>query len=218
MYLRSKPILNPRAMIGKTIGVAESDQGAFTVLLKINNIDPSKVTVVPVQSDPSPLVNGEVDAFLAFAAEQPVELETEGIKVGFWSLSDFGYGGYNGSFYVTEDTLKNDFDTIVNFMRAEIQGWEWNIHDPKLGTRLDIEKYGKALGLNYKSQLAGNLIYIDSLMQSPTTKQHGLMWMSSADIAKNIHTFALGGIKASPDMFTNEVLQAVYKGANHIPY
>src|ERR1035437_4897011 len=63
MYLQKKPVLSPDAMIGKTISVAEGDQGACTVLLRINHINPANVKVVPVQSDPSPLVNGEVDAF-----------------------------------------------------------------------------------------------------------------------------------------------------------
>src|SRR6185436_12796984 len=57
MSLASAPINTPQEMIGKKIGVQAVNEPIWNAFLKANNIDPSKVTKVPAQFDPSPLVS-----------------------------------------------------------------------------------------------------------------------------------------------------------------
>jgi len=48
------------------------------------------------------------------------------------------------------------------------------------------------------------------------TKQHGLLWMGDADIAANVNLFKQSGITVGSELFTDEVLQEVYRGRNRV--
>lgn len=49
-----------------------------------------------------------------------------------------------------------------------------------------------------------------------TTKAHGLFWMSDEAISETIATMATAGVKATPDLFTNEILAEVYQGKTSV--
>jgi ABC-type nitrate/sulfonate/bicarbonate transport system substrate-binding protein len=216
LSLKKNPIRTPQDLIGKRVGVAAADSIPWTTWLALNRLDAAKITRVPVQFDPAPLVTGDVDAFVSFATEQPVELQVAGVPVEFFLFADYGYSSYSGCYYVLEDTLRNRRADVVRFLRAEIRGWQANAANPSLGAKLTVEKYGKALGLSYMSQYLGNKVTIEKLMQTPVTAQHGLLWMGDADIAKNVDLFKRTGINVGAELFTMDVLQEIYHGRTRI--
>jgi hypothetical protein len=55
------------------------------------------------------------------------------------------------------------------------------------------------------------------LVQTPTTRKHGLFWMDPNGIAVNMASMKRIGITIDEkDLFTNELLQEIYHGRNHI--
>lgn len=216
LSLKKNPIRTPQELIGKRVGVAAADSIPWTTWLALNHLDATKITRVPVQFDPAPLVTGDVDAFVSFATEQPVELQVAGVPVEFFLFADYGYSSYSGCYYVLEDTLRTRRADVVRFLRAEIRGWQTNVANPSLGAKLTVEKYGKALGLSYMSQYLGNKVTIEKLMQTPVTRQHGLLWMGEADIARNVRLFENTGITTGAELFTAEVLAEIYRGRAHV--
>jgi ABC-type nitrate/sulfonate/bicarbonate transport system substrate-binding protein len=216
LSLKAKPVRTPQDLLGKRVGVAAADTIPWETWLALNHLDASKIARVPVQFDPAPLVTGQVDAFLSFATEQPVELQVQGVPVEFFLLADYGYTSYSGAYYVLEDTLRTRREDVVRFLRAEIRGWQDDIANPSLGAHLTVEKYGKALGLSYLSQFLGNKVTIEKLMQTPVTRAHGLLWMGDREIAANVGLFRRTQINVGPELFTDEILQEVYRGRNRI--
>ena len=51
---------------------------------------------------------------------------------------------------------------------------------------------------------------------SPDTQKHGIFWMTPELVQETITTLAAGGVKATPEMFTNELLEEIYGGKNSI--
>ena len=100
---------------------------------------------------------------------------------------------------------------LVAFMRGEIRGWQDAIKNPLLGAKLTVEVYGKDNGLDLKAEeascTASNAFLVDA-----DTAAHGLFWMSPAAIHETITTLAAGGVKATADVFTNEILEEAYAG------
>ncbi|MEY2826710.1 MAG: hypothetical protein RLZZ122_1074, partial [Actinomycetota bacterium] len=75
-------IQTPQDLIGKRIGVqAGGNETLFDALLAANGIDASQVTKVPVEYDPAPLVNGEVDGFLAYVTNESITVQNLGYEV-----------------------------------------------------------------------------------------------------------------------------------------
>lgn len=96
-------------------------------------------------------------------------------------------------------------------MKGDVRGWQDVVADPTLGAKLTVDTYGKGNGLEEAAERESCAL-TNELMVNDTTKGHGLFWMSDEAIAETIQTLAAAGVKATPDMFTNEVLADVFHG------
>jgi ABC-type nitrate/sulfonate/bicarbonate transport system substrate-binding protein len=217
MSLAKKPILNPDGMIGKKIGVQAGNLLSFKAFLKLQGIPMSKIDVVPVQFDPTPLADGEVDGWYAFITNEPFLLAAKGVATKTWLLYDYGYKLYSGTYLARASSLRDSAERaqVVALMKGEIQGWEAAFANPPLAAHLTVDVYGKNDGLDVPTQQKELAAY-EKLFRTPATARHGLMWMSAGDVAANIKTLGLVNIKSSPKYFTNEILEEVFHGANKV--
>src|SRR5581483_7545402 len=79
--MAKSPIKTAQDLIGKKIGVQATNEAIWSAFLKANNIDPKKITKVPVQFDPLPLTTGTVDGWMSYVTNEPNELTLKGFKV-----------------------------------------------------------------------------------------------------------------------------------------
>jgi ABC-type nitrate/sulfonate/bicarbonate transport system substrate-binding protein len=204
------PISTPQDLVGKKIGVATANQPLFNAYLKANNVNPAKVDVVTVQYDPTPLADGQVDGYVGFYNNEPIQLEQEGVKVHTMLMNDTGLP-FMEELYIVKSSSLNDpvkKTEISAFMRAEQKGWQATIKDPARAAQLAVSDYGKALKLNLKQQTLEAQAQND-LLTSPDTQTHGLFWMSPASIASTVKSLGIGGTTVSPAVFTDEILSGL---------
>lgn len=199
-------------LIGKKIGVqAGPNETLFDALLKANNIDASKVTKVPVQYDPAPLVNGEVDGFLAYVTNESFVVADQGYEVTNLLFADNGLPFVTESFVVTQDSIDNKREALKAFLKATILGWKDAIADPDAGADFAINKYGKDLNLNADKEYYQSKTQNDILVQTAETKANGLFTISDAMIAQNLATLKSAGYTITADkLFDMSLLKEVY--------
>jgi ABC-type nitrate/sulfonate/bicarbonate transport system substrate-binding protein len=203
----STPISTPQDMIGKKIGVAATDQTAFDLLLTLNNIKKSQVTVVPVQFDPAPVANGEVAGQIVYYTNEPQSLEVRGIKTHTFLLADFGYTVLSDVFFATEQTIAEKPDLLASFLRATRKGWTDNIADPQLGTDLAVGTYGKSQGLDAKQQILESKAMTDLIVTPAAPKAIAL---PDALMTATVATLKKAGINTSVDkLFNTQILAKV---------
>jgi ABC-type nitrate/sulfonate/bicarbonate transport system substrate-binding protein len=207
LSLAHRPITTPKDIPHAKIGIPVNSENIWAAFLDYNKIDPGSYTKVPVQFDPSPLTNGEVDAIMSFADNQPVTVELHGQTPALLYLADYGFAYPEQLYIVRASSLQDKRDALIAAMRGERQGWKDVLADPKAGIDLTLSKYGVNVGLNEKQQTVG-LGKLIPLMQGPATKDKGLFYMSSDLIATAVE--ALRRLKFTVDrsLFTNEILDA----------
>jgi ABC-type nitrate/sulfonate/bicarbonate transport system substrate-binding protein len=205
--LAKSPITTPEGLYGKKLGVSAANQVPWQTFVKVAKLDVSKIDVVPVQFDPTPLATGEVDAWMGFITDEPGELEVKGVKVHTFLFADFGYAIYADVYETLESSLQNNEAELVAFMKAEKQGWTWNFNNIKAGTTIAMQQ-AKSSGLALNQQLLENKSQ-EALFKTPYTVKNGLFTMDPADIEANIQTMATGGITATKSMFTNQILEQI---------
>jgi ABC-type nitrate/sulfonate/bicarbonate transport system substrate-binding protein len=212
LSLADKPVTTPEELIGKKVGISASNNPVWQAFLKANSIDVSKINVVTMQFDPTPLASGEIDAMVAFYTNEPGILKTQGIDTHSLLMQDFGYPLMEDLYIARESDLADagKRQQIVALMTAEAKGWQDVVADPQAATDLTVSKYGKALKLDPAQQLLEAKAQND-LVVNDDTKAHGLFWMTDASIASTITSLGLGDVKATPDLFTLDVLKDVYK-------
>ncbi len=180
MSLPSKPVRTLQDAIGKKIGLQPGARSTWSALLKRANIDPSKMEIVQVGVDPTPLVAGQVDAYWCFVINQPLALKAQGIDTVVVSQGDLGAPGGANYIFAAQDTLDKRKDTLVRYMKALRKGWDYNLKNPDEITKLTVEKIAPDQKLDLKAQTEQNRTQI-AYMQSDLTKSKGLLYMSESD-------------------------------------
>jgi ABC-type nitrate/sulfonate/bicarbonate transport system substrate-binding protein len=205
-------IATAQDLIGKKIGVqAGPNETLFDALLKANGIDASQVTKVPVQYDPAPLVNGEVDGFLAYITNESFTVEQQGYAVTNLLFADNGLPFVTESFVVTQDSIDNKREALKAFLYATIRGWKDSIANPAEGARLALEIYGKDLGLSIEKEEYQSKTQNDLLVQTDETRANGLFTISDAMIAQNLATLKSSGYEiTAAQLFDLSLLAEVY--------
>jgi ABC-type nitrate/sulfonate/bicarbonate transport system substrate-binding protein len=211
LSVEAKPIRTPADLVGKKVGVQAVNEPIWDALLKINKLDASKITKVPVQFDPTPLVKGEVDGWFAFVINEPITVKEQGGKPVVMALQDVGFTVFQQLIITTEDAFKNSRAKVKALLTAELMGWQKNLEDPAVGAKLTVDNYGKDLGLNLAHETEENVLQI-ALQKSETTDKKGLGYMSAEDIDKNISVMGQMGLSSiTKSTYTNELLDEIYK-------
>ncbi len=218
MSLASSPVPTPQDLVGKKLGIQQSGVPIYDAFFTSIGIDPKSITYVPVQFDPAPLVAGEVDAFVSFQTNQPIQLALQDIETVTFLLADYEFNLYADAFVVTEEALADPEQraNIVKITRATMKGWQDAFADPESAARLVVEKYGKSLNLDLEAQILTLQEQIP-LIETEETKAAGLGTMSEAGIQQNIETLGRSGIEATAEeLFDTSILAEVYADATPV--
>ncbi|MDN4481199.1 ABC transporter substrate-binding protein [Demequina muriae] len=205
-------ILTPADLIGKRIGVQDSNTALFNALLAANDISPDELEIVPVQYDPAPLISGEVDGFIAYLTNESLIVESEGYATANLPFADNGLPFVAETFTVTDDAIANDREMLKAFLVAEIKGWTDAVNDPAEGSRLAVEEYGVDLELNPEVSALGSTTQAEQLVVSPDTEEFGLFAITESLQEETIASLAGAGIEVSAaDLFDMSLLAEVYE-------
>ncbi|MDQ1082767.1 MULTISPECIES: ABC transporter substrate-binding protein [Microbacterium] len=196
---------------GKKIGIQDSNTSLFNAFLKANGVDPSELTIVPVQYDPAPLVNGEVDGFMAYLTNESITVAAQGLEVSNLPFADNGLPFVAETFVATDETIANEPEKLKAFLAAEIRGWTDALKDPEEGSRLAVEEYGKDLDLNPQNSLAGAKAQ-NELIVSDETAENGLFSISADLQEATVKSLADAGLTLeASQLFDLSLLQQVYE-------
>ena len=201
-------IATPEDLVGKKIGVqAGPNETLFDALLEVNGIDPADVEKVPVEYDPSPLVNGDVDGFLAYVTNESIIVESEGNEVTNLLFAENGLPFVAESVITTDQVIAEEPDMVKAFLEAEIKGWKDACADLEAGAALAVDEYGADLDLDLAKEVEQNTIQCEELINTDETAENGLFTISDELVAQNIETLSAAGIDvAAEDLFDLSLL------------
>jgi ABC-type nitrate/sulfonate/bicarbonate transport system substrate-binding protein len=187
LSLPEKPIRSVRDMAGKTIGASPSARPLLTNLLKENNIDSRSVNIVPASTDPSSLVNKQVDGYMGYETHEAVVLKLQGVPVIVLNLHDLGFAEPALVIYGREDFLVPNKSTVVAFLRGAVKSWQWTIDNPEAAAKLLVDKYGVS-GLNPQHVL-GEIQASKAFVQAGIAQRQGLLSVDMALYDKVLDTY-----------------------------
>ena len=204
-------IATPEDLVGKKIGVQDSNLSLFNAFLAANDIEASELEIVPVQYDPAPLVNGEVDGFIAYLTNEAITVEQSGLATTNLPFADNGLPFVAETYTVTDEALETNREALKAFLVAELKGWKDALADPDEGARLAIEEYGVDLDLDPEKTLAG-MLATNALIETDETDENGLFTISEDLQEQTVASLAGAGITLeAADLFDLSLLAEVYE-------
>jgi ABC-type nitrate/sulfonate/bicarbonate transport system substrate-binding protein len=197
---------------GKTIGVQASNLNLWEAFLAVNDIDESEVTMLPVEYDPTPLFNGEVDGWFAYLTNESIDAELNGLEPVNLPLADNGLPFVAETFTASDEAIEGDREKLKALLVAEIKGWSDAINDPEAAAAYAVETYGPDLGLTIEKENEQAAIQATDLVVSEETVENGLFTISEELQEQSIKTLAAAGIDLEADqLFDMSLLAEVYE-------
>lgn len=206
-------IATPEDLKGKKIGVqAGGNEILFKALLAANDIEEDEVTIVPVEYDPAPLVNKEVDGFVAYLTNESILVASQGIETTNLAFADNGLPFVAESIIATDQTIEEKPEMVKAFLEAEIKGWKDACADLEAGAKLAVDEYGKDLKLDLEKEIEQNTVQCEDLINTEDTAENGLFTISDDLLAENLTSLAGAGIDVeADDVFDLTLLDELYE-------
>jgi ABC-type nitrate/sulfonate/bicarbonate transport system substrate-binding protein len=194
-------IEGPKDLIGKTLAVPPVNTISVEAMLKLNDIDPGDVRIVPYAYDPTPLISGEIDASIDFTTNVPYTIEQAGKAATSFLLFDHGFTIYNDTVVVLEETLATKRAELVAWLRASRLGWEENFVDPLAWPSRFADTWFQGTG-----RTIANEEFFNVAQQPLMEHEAGFFAMTEEAIEANLTALTEIGIEGSRDMFDTTLL------------
>jgi ABC-type nitrate/sulfonate/bicarbonate transport system substrate-binding protein len=212
-------ILTPEDLIGKKIGVQDSNASVFAALLNANGISPDQLTIVPVDFDPTPLMSGEVDGFMAYLTNEAITVQLAGYEIANLPYAENGLPYVAETVSVTDQYLAENRDLLKAFLLAEIKGWTHVFTESTDDTVALVSEYYDA------AAAAGDLTFgpldpektalaIEAeklLISTEETEANGLFTISDDLKAQTIASLEASGWTLTADqLFDTSIIDEIY--------
>jgi ABC-type nitrate/sulfonate/bicarbonate transport system substrate-binding protein len=217
MSLAENGWTEPDDMVGRSIATTPAGRPVVNALLSSAGLS-EDWEFIPSGFDATPLINGEADFFQGFRTGQGSALELEGYDINYITYPQFNYDAYDAPVFVLEDTLAEQEEMLVRFMRGSIKGWEWAAANPADAARMTVEKYGHD-ELTLEQQTAEGEAQVSDIV-TDVTDENGLFYME-AERWTNMMEFlvsagALESTVAPEEVMTVDVQQQAMDGNSEL--
>jgi NitT/TauT family transport system substrate-binding protein len=149
--LEENKISTPKDLEGRKVGITTGDGPSklWQGVVKANNLDESKVNYVTMggEAKVGALVSGQVDAILAGADNDAIQVKEMGKNVKVLRFAEVGVPTVGLSLIASNNAIKSNTETIRKFISASLKGWDDARKDPD-GAITIMKKYIPALEVN----------------------------------------------------------------------
>lgn len=187
---------------GKKIGRQPVQEFIVDIMLASANLKLSDIQGVSIGFDMTPLLEGKIDAQIAYVSGQPVELRKMDKSPVFFPGNDHGYKFYGNVIVSGDNYLKKHPKETQMFLQATALGWEDACQDLDsavdiiLTNQPDLERESQREGLNILCQLA-----------FPESKPSHKTWgrMKSSTWENSVKSLKMAG-KLDKDVSTSSIV------------
>lgn len=183
-------VTSVKQLKGKSIGLQNDARQQVEAILKYNGLSPSEVNLVTVGTDPTVFAENKVQAYTAYAFNEPVALGLHGIKTNCLSFSDIGLPGYGDSIIADQRTISTNPDLLARFLKALQMGWQYTMSHTTEVVDMCIRDFHLDEG---QAQQKAQIHVEIPMLHSAATQQGGLLamqpsvWEGTINFMKNAH-------------------------------
>ncbi|TVO68430.1 ABC transporter substrate-binding protein [Denitromonas ohlonensis] len=142
LTLEASHLITPLDLAGKRLMMTPSVENAELLsLLAMEGIARDRLNIVPSSFDIDDLITGRVDAFNAYATNEPYLLEQLGIAYRIIDPHDYGIDFYSDVLFTTEDELLRHPQRVAAFQAASLKGWDYAMAHPEEIVDLIRQRY-----------------------------------------------------------------------------
>jgi NitT/TauT family transport system substrate-binding protein len=189
----NKPIKTPQDLIGKSIAMTADHKPLFDLLLSVNKIPESKVSIkiVSAATRNTIFANGNVDGFVSIIIGSPIDLVVrakhgQGKPVYFMPFAKYDVSPLGQGVIATDQFIAKKPDILKRFVRASMHGFEDALKKENYAQL--VQTGMKLSGTAPKEKESIELQWQETISRFHTQNTEGkpFGWMSAKDWAKSV--------------------------------
>jgi len=135
-------IQTPKDLTGHSVAIkSDAWQSMVAALLQVVGLTLDDIKQVPSGFDMTPFYEGEVDVWAGYITNEVVSARLKGIDVVTLPLFEYGVQQISASIFASRESLGNDPERAIRFLRASLRGWEWAINDPAEAVDIMLQRF-----------------------------------------------------------------------------
>jgi ABC-type nitrate/sulfonate/bicarbonate transport system substrate-binding protein len=206
--LASSGLKTPMDWQGQKVGYKGTPPPDLFALLGKAGADVNKMELVNVGFDPRLLAEGIVDVYPVFKSNEPFMLQSWGYEIVLWDAGDFGVPALGLTYVTSDETLKNQPETLERFLRAALKGIAYAAEHPDEAVDIVLQYTGPETNRDHMRFMLDTEL---AERESETTKGYGTgwqteqQWQSLADMLEEYD--AMPTVEVS-QVYTTKILEA----------
>jgi len=205
--LEDVPMEEPQDLVGRSVGIPGlwgASYIGWLALLDAAGIDEQDVKLESIgYTQVASLTEGQVDAAVVYAANEPVQLRQAGYDLNIIYVADYTNLVSNG-IITNEKTIEERPELVGALVRAVLRGLRYTIDHPEEAFEICLEYVPEAGGENRDTQLAVLKESIKFWQSDELGHSDPAAWETSQDFMLHV---GLAETKTAPDkMYTNDFI------------
>ena len=182
MVLRQGPIHRFRDLAGKRIGLHSYDRIQLGLMLAHNQMTVDDVKPVDIGDDLTSLIEGKIDAQIAYSTDEKVAIELKGYPLLIFPGHENGFATYAQVYYTTEDFFTRQPKTLVTFLEVTNRGWREAFAHPGETARMVAVTFMKDADPVYQERALGEVEHYATLESDRLGSMRLATWEKSCEI------------------------------------
>jgi ABC-type nitrate/sulfonate/bicarbonate transport system substrate-binding protein len=182
LALRDGPIRTFHDLAGKRIGLHSYDHVQLGLMLDYNHMTVNDVQAVDIGDDLTSLIEGKIDAQVAYSIDEKVAIELKGHPTVVFPGYENGFVTYSQVYYTTDDFFRREPDLLLAFLKATNRGWRDAFANPGETAKMVVGTYMKNGDTAYQEKSLRELEHFATLESDQLGGMSIATWEKSCDV------------------------------------
>jgi ABC-type nitrate/sulfonate/bicarbonate transport system substrate-binding protein len=183
MTMPKSGITTPLQFKGKRIGYQAHEKYVLDAMLSAVGLTDKDVTPVVVQFDPTVLLAGKVDAYLAYITNEPIEMAQKyHINANVIPASKYGYNFYSDVLFTTDNLIKTNPALVAKVVSVMDRGWRYALAHPTEVAHIVVPKLDKNDSVSQQLAELKALGELSTPASMPSGAMTAARWQAGIDL------------------------------------
>jgi NitT/TauT family transport system substrate-binding protein len=182
LALRQGPVRTFHDLVGRRIGLHSYDHIQLGLMLAYNHLTEKDVVAVDIGDDLTSLIEGRIDAQVAYSIDEKVAIELKGFPTVAFPGYENGFVTYSQVYYTTDDFFRQRPDVLGEFLKATNRGWREAFAHPGETARMVVATYMKNGDPLYQEKSLGELEHFATLESPRLGSMQISTWERSCEV------------------------------------
>jgi ABC-type nitrate/sulfonate/bicarbonate transport system substrate-binding protein len=121
--------------------IDDAGEVSLKAMITSNKIKLDNLTFLKHTHNIDDLINKNTDVISAYISKSPYTLQKKGVEYNIFDPKKYGFDMYSDLLFTNQNLINTDLNTVLQFKKASLKGWEYAYSNIEESADLILQKY-----------------------------------------------------------------------------